>query len=159
MGQLPKSGHGSDGQSGLRHYGRATTSRVRPTTDFRCAGVSSEWRSDLGRPLAESLQSRLHGVSGSRLARVVIDSKPIQRTSTMIVEQIWTANNYRNFNYLIVDPDTGEALAVDPLDHQKCLAAAKDHGWTITQILNTHEHGDHTGGNGAVIAATGAKLL
>lgn len=77
----------------------------------------------------------------------------------MIVEQIWTANNYRNFNYLIVDPDTGEALAVDPLDHQKCLAAAKAHGWTITQILNTHEHGDHTGGNRAMIEATGAKLL
>jgi hydroxyacylglutathione hydrolase len=77
----------------------------------------------------------------------------------VIVEQIWTANNYRNFNYLIVDPDTGEALAVDPLDHQKCLAAAKAHGWTITQILNTHEHGDHTGGNRAMIEATGAKLL
>ena len=29
----------------------------------------------------------------------------------------------------------------------------------ITQILNTHEHGDHTGGNGAVMAATGAKLI
>ncbi len=77
----------------------------------------------------------------------------------MIVEHIWTANNYRNFNYLIVDPDTGEALAVDPLDHQKCLDAAKARGWTITQILNTHEHGDHTGGNRAMIEATGAKLL
>jgi len=33
----------------------------------------------------------------------------------MIVEQVWTANAYRNFNYLIVCPDTGEALAVDPL--------------------------------------------
>ena len=33
----------------------------------------------------------------------------------MIVEQVWTANNFRNFNYLIVCPDTGEALAVDPL--------------------------------------------
>ena len=77
----------------------------------------------------------------------------------MIVEQIWTANNYRNFNYLIACPDTGEALAVDPLDHKKCLAAARDRGWTITQILNTHEHGDHTGGNKAMIAATGAKLL
>jgi hydroxyacylglutathione hydrolase len=77
----------------------------------------------------------------------------------VIVEQIWTANNYRNFNYLIADPQTGEALAVDPLDHQKCLAAARKHGWTITQILNTHEHGDHTGGNRAMIDATGAKLL
>ena len=34
----------------------------------------------------------------------------------MIVEQIWTGNAYRNFNYLIVCPQTGEALAVDPLD-------------------------------------------
>ncbi len=77
----------------------------------------------------------------------------------MIVEQIWTANNYRNFNYLIVCQQTGEALAVDPLDHEKCLAAAKAKGWTITQILNTHEHRDHTGGNDAVVAATRAKVL
>jgi hydroxyacylglutathione hydrolase len=77
----------------------------------------------------------------------------------MIVEQIWTGNAYRNFNYLIACPETGEALAVDPLDHKKCLARAKDKGWMITHILNTHEHGDHTGGNGPMIDATGAKLL
>lgn len=77
----------------------------------------------------------------------------------MIVEQIWTGNAYRNFNYLVVCPETGEALAIDPLDHQKCLLAAKENGWTIKQVLNTHEHGDHTGGNKQVIAATGAKLL
>lgn len=77
----------------------------------------------------------------------------------MIVEQIWTANPYRNFNYLVVCPETGEALAIDPLDHRKCLATAKDKGWEITQILNTHEHGDHTGGNQAMLAATSAQLL
>ncbi len=77
----------------------------------------------------------------------------------MLVEQIWTGNAGRNFNYLIACAETGEALAVDPLDHEKCLAAAKAKGWTITQILNTHEHRDHTGGNAQVIAATGAKLL
>jgi len=77
----------------------------------------------------------------------------------VLVDQIWTANDYRNFNYLIACPDTGEALAIDPLDHEKCLQHAKDKGWTITQILNTHEHGDHTGGNKAMVAATGAKLL
>jgi len=77
----------------------------------------------------------------------------------MIVEQIWTANAYRNFNYLVACPEIGEALAIDPLDHEKCLARAKARGWTITQILNTHEHGDHTGGNAAMIRATGAKLL
>ena len=77
----------------------------------------------------------------------------------MIIEQIWTGNSYRNFNYLIVCSETGEAMAIDPLDHEKCLGLAKSKGWKITQVLNTHEHWDHTGGNEAVIAATGAKLL
>lgn len=77
----------------------------------------------------------------------------------MIVEQIWTGNAYRNFNYLIACAETGEAMAVDPLDHQKCLARAREMGWEITQVLNTHEHPDHTGGNSALIAATGARLL
>ena len=77
----------------------------------------------------------------------------------MIVKQLYTENAYRNFNYLIACPETGEALAVDPLDHRRCLAAARAEGWEVTQILNTHEHGDHTGGNAAMIAATGARLL
>jgi len=77
----------------------------------------------------------------------------------VIVEQIWTGNAYRNFNYLIACGETGEALAVDPLDYTKCLLAAKENGWTITQILNTHEHRDHTGGNQAMVAKTGAKIL
>ena len=64
----------------------------------------------------------------------------------MLVEQIWTANNFRNFNYLIACPETGEALAIDPLDSEKCLASAKIKGWEITQILNTHHHHDHIGG-------------
>ena len=77
----------------------------------------------------------------------------------MLVEQIWTGNAYRNFNYLIACPQTGEALAVDPLDHEKCVAAAQAKGWEITWILNTHEHLDHTGGNGAVRQATGARIM
>ena len=56
-------------------------------------------------------------------------------------------------------PDTGEALAIDPLDHEKTLATARVKGWQITQILNTHEHHDHIGGNAAVVAATGAKVI
>ncbi len=77
----------------------------------------------------------------------------------MLVERIWTGNSYRNYNYLIACAETGDALAIDPLDHGKCLAAAKKNGWHITQILNTHEHHDHTGGNAAVVAATGAKVI
>ena len=77
----------------------------------------------------------------------------------MLVERIWAANELRNFQYLIACSQTGEALVVDPLDAPRCLAAARTHGFTITHILNTHEHLDHTAGNADVVAATGAKVL
>jgi hydroxyacylglutathione hydrolase len=77
----------------------------------------------------------------------------------MIIERVWAANNYRNFHYLIACPETGEALAIDPLEWRKCLDAATARGWKITQILNTHEHRDHTGGNAGLVAATGARVL
>jgi hydroxyacylglutathione hydrolase len=77
----------------------------------------------------------------------------------MLIEQIWTANAYRNFHYLIACEETGEALAVDPLDWQRCLAVAQARGWQIRQILNTHEHRDHTGGNAGLVAATKARVL
>lgn len=77
----------------------------------------------------------------------------------MHVEQLWVGNNLRNFNYLIACPETGEALAIDPLDHEQCASKARSLGLSITQILNTHEHGDHTAGNAPLMAATGAQLL
>lgn len=77
----------------------------------------------------------------------------------MLVERIWTGNSLRNYNYLVACPDTGEALAIDPLDSEKTLATARAKGWRITQVLNTHEHHDHIGGNAAMVAATGAKVI
>ena len=89
----------------------------------------------------------------------MITGFPSYRTFNVIVKQIWTGNAYRNFNYLIACAETGEALAVDPLDYEKCLRAAKDAGWNVTQILNTHEHRDHTGGNAPMAQKTGAKII
>jgi hydroxyacylglutathione hydrolase len=77
----------------------------------------------------------------------------------MLIERIWSANSFRNFHYLIASPATGEALAVDPLEWQRCLDTARAKGWQITQLLNTHEHLDHTGGNQGLVGATKAKVL
>ena len=77
----------------------------------------------------------------------------------MIIEKIWTANAYRNFNYLIACPETGEALAIDPNDHKQCLEIAKKNQWNITKIFNTHEHWDHIEGNDAVASQTSAKII
>jgi hydroxyacylglutathione hydrolase len=77
----------------------------------------------------------------------------------MLIERIWPDNRYLNFHYLIACPESGEALAVDPLDWRLTLNVARRKGWDITQVLNTHEHTDHSGGNLGMIGATGAKLL
>ena len=76
----------------------------------------------------------------------------------MLVEQIAVNNSLQNYMYLIACPETKEAAAIDPLDHQLCLAHATQLGWTIRSVINTHEHFDHTGGNEEVIKATGATL-
>lgn len=77
----------------------------------------------------------------------------------MLIERIWAANPGRNFHYLVACEQTGEAMAIDPLDAQRCLQRTRELGWTIRQIFNTHEHADHTGGNAAMVAATGAPVL
>jgi len=77
----------------------------------------------------------------------------------MLTERIWSGNSLRNFHYLVACPETGEALAVDPLEWRICLEAARRRGWQITQIVNTHEHQDHTGGNAGLKGATDAKIL
>jgi len=77
----------------------------------------------------------------------------------MHVERIWPDTRLRNYHYLVVCTETGDALAIDPWDAGLVLATARQHGWQITQILNTHHHHDHVGGNAAVRAATGARVL
>jgi hydroxyacylglutathione hydrolase len=77
----------------------------------------------------------------------------------MLIERIWAANPLRNFHYLVACAETGEALLVDPLNAGQCLDAARARGFSITQVLNSHEHRDHTDGNAGVVAATRAKVL
>ena len=63
-----------------------------------------------------------------------------------------------NYVWLIHNPDTGETAAVDPSVSDPVLAAAAAKGWSLTQVLNTHWHPDHTGGNEDIKAATGCII-
>lgn len=64
-----------------------------------------------------------------------------------------------NYVWLIHDPESGETAAVDPSVAEPVLDAVAAKGWRLTQILNTHWHPDHTGGNQGIQAATGAPII
>ncbi len=63
-----------------------------------------------------------------------------------------------NYIWLVHDPVSNETLVIDPAEADPVLAEAARRGWTIGQIWNTHWHPDHTGGNAAIKAATGAVI-
>jgi len=64
-----------------------------------------------------------------------------------------------NYVYLAHEPESGATAVIDPAVTQEVLNAAKAKGWTITHILNTHHHGDHTGGNLEIKQATGCTIV
>jgi hydroxyacylglutathione hydrolase len=63
-----------------------------------------------------------------------------------------------NYVWLVHEPVSGETMVVDPALAEPVLAEADRRGWRIGQIWNTHWHPDHTGGNAAIKAATGAII-
>ena len=63
-----------------------------------------------------------------------------------------------NYVWLIHNPATGETAAVDPSVAEPVVAAVAARGWKLSQVLNTHWHPDHTGGNEGIKAATGCSI-
>ncbi|MGE3246780.1 MAG: hydroxyacylglutathione hydrolase [Beijerinckiaceae bacterium] len=51
-----------------------------------------------------------------------------------------------NFGVLIHDPATGATASMDAPEAGPVLAALKEKGWKLTDILVTHHHNDHIGG-------------
>jgi hydroxyacylglutathione hydrolase len=64
-----------------------------------------------------------------------------------------------NYVWLLHDDVSGETVAVDPAVAAPVLEEAKQRGWTISAIWNTHWHPDHTGGNAEIKAATGCTII
>ncbi|WP_375415314.1 hydroxyacylglutathione hydrolase [uncultured Bradyrhizobium sp.] len=51
-----------------------------------------------------------------------------------------------NFGYLIHDPATQATASIDAPEAAPVITALEHEGWTLTDILVTHHHGDHVGG-------------
>ncbi len=64
-----------------------------------------------------------------------------------------------NYGYLIHDPDAGLTASIDTPDVDAIAHALAERGWRLDYILNTHHHFDHAGGNLALKAKTGCRIV
>jgi hydroxyacylglutathione hydrolase len=64
-----------------------------------------------------------------------------------------------NYSWLLRDPASGAVAVVDPAETGPVVEALRRLGWTLTHVLNTHHHDDHTGGNLALKARYGATVV
>ena len=64
------------------------------------------------------------------------------------------------FCYIIADENSKTCALIDPaFDTDRILKEVESEGLKVTHVINTHGHSDHTAGNAAIIAKTGATLL
>jgi hydroxyacylglutathione hydrolase len=64
-----------------------------------------------------------------------------------------------NYAYLLHDAASGQTAVVDVPDASPILAALRERGWSLSDILITHHHADHIQGVEALRSATGAMVL
>src|SRR2546430_4300697 len=64
-----------------------------------------------------------------------------------------------NFGYLIHDPATGATASIDAPEAGPVVEALEREGWTLTDILITHHHGDHVGGVAELKQKYGCRVV
>jgi hydroxyacylglutathione hydrolase len=64
-----------------------------------------------------------------------------------------------NFSVLVHDSQTGATAAIDAPDEASILTALNETGWTLTDILVTHEHLDHVEGIPGLKAKFGCRVV
>jgi hydroxyacylglutathione hydrolase len=76
----------------------------------------------------------------------------------LVFEQI-RAGGDRNFGYLLGDRKTHECVLIDPsYSPEAFVDRAREQGLTVTLVINTHGHPDHTNGNATAVELTGARV-
>lgn len=77
--------------------------------------------------------------------------------TTLDIRQIQASSD--NYIYLLRDAQEGAVAVVDPTYAAPVIQELERLGWTLTHILNTHHHADHTGGNLELKQRYGAEVI
>ncbi len=64
-----------------------------------------------------------------------------------------------NYGVLVHDPEGGVTLSIDAPEAAAVRETLADRGWTLTHILVTHHHADHTAGIAALKTETGCQVI
>jgi len=64
-----------------------------------------------------------------------------------------------NYGVLVHDSQSGATASIDAGDASATMAALEATGWTLSHLLLTHHHADHTAGTVDVKNATGCKVI
>ncbi len=64
-----------------------------------------------------------------------------------------------NYGVLIHDAEAGLTASIDAPDAAAVQCALAEKGWSLTHILTTHHHADHTGGNAELKANTNCQIV
>jgi len=111
--------------------------------------------------------ARLYQLEPERLLAIAEERwgpKPVSAVTEgpggIVRQVVGSLGGYAVNSYLLCDPSTGEAAAVDTANApEKVLAEAQAAGYRMTTILLTHAHPDHIGGLDRLQAASGARLV
>jgi glyoxylase-like metal-dependent hydrolase (beta-lactamase superfamily II) len=76
----------------------------------------------------------------------------------LIFEQIRSGGD-RNFGYVLGDREAGVGVLIDPsYSPDSFVERARAQGLSVSHVINTHSHPDHTNGNERALALTGAAF-
>lgn len=64
-----------------------------------------------------------------------------------------------NYAFLAHDPETGATALIDVPEAAPIIAALKETGWTLSDVLITHHHNDHVDGLAELLAAHPARVI
>ncbi|XP_041367358.1 hydroxyacylglutathione hydrolase, mitochondrial-like isoform X2 [Gigantopelta aegis] len=64
-----------------------------------------------------------------------------------------------NYMYLLIDDNTKQCAAVDPVEPKKILSAVKEEGVSLAAVMTTHHHWDHAGGNEDLVKLAGKTTV